>query len=76
MEEQDKILFSSLRTLGYPIPKGVTIDAVDYTMMFESCKYFLQRCGIDQAKLPQGDQMKQKYKVTSILVGEMRSQGV
>jgi len=73
MEEQDKILLSSLRSLGYPIPKGATIESIDYNVLFESCKYYLARCGADQSKLPSVDQIKQKYKVTSILVGEMRA---
>lgn len=55
MEEQDKILLSSLRSLGYPIPKGATIDSIDYPVLFDSCKYYLQRCGVDQTKLPQVD---------------------
>lgn len=76
MEEQDKILLSSLRSLGYPIPKTATIENIDYSVLFDSCKYYLQRCGADPSKLPQVDQVKQKYKVTSILVGEMRSFGV
>jgi hypothetical protein len=76
MEDQDRILLSSLRSLGYPIAKDATPDTLDYVILVEMSKYYLQRCGADPKKLPQAEEMKQRYKVTSLIVGELRSHGI
>jgi hypothetical protein len=76
MEDQDRILLSSLRSLGYPIPEDASPDSLDYVALVQASTYFLKRCGIDADKLPKADQMKQRYRVTSMIVGELRSQGM